>query len=392
MKQVLLFVFLLSSFAYMLSCTDNNNFMPPENNTENNTENNIVEIFPEQKNYTGEKVIVDVNSTPEKEDEKKAVVYTNPNGNIANGGIVLNCGDYLYYDVFVEDPENEYTGGAHSIFKVKSDFSEPATELFCPYFQTKGMLMIDDKLYFSSGGGGGRYIYEVDTESGEHKTLHDNFHDPGYIFADSLYYYDGFLYIEVNGSIYRMKPDQSEFEVLLEAPPELGIWLMGVENGSVFYWDNMNGNIHRLDESGDNIIIENYMGAFLNIYGRRLYYLNSIISEEDALNTVTSEIVSCDFDGLEKRTVIQFKGGENIVNMNVTDGYIYYTVNNGDGTGTYSLCEYNINGGEKRVLYSGDICYNPNIVNGKLYHYSISYGTIKLRELDLETLALKIIE
>jgi len=388
MKKILLFIMILGSLVYMLSCADDNTVIPPESGDETDV---IVEA-PEQEGYTGEKINVDGNDTPETEIEEKTVVYTNSNGNISNGGIVLDCGEYLYYDMFIEDPENEYTGGAHSIFKVKRDFSEPATEIFCPYFQTRGMLMIDDKLYFSSGGGGGRFIYEVDTVTGEHKTLNEKFPDPYFVFADSLYYYDGYLYVEENGSIYRMKPDLSEFETVLEAPMESGVWLMGVEDGNVFYWDNANNDIHRIDENGDNVIIEDYMGTLFNIHGRRIYYLNSIISMEDALNSVTSEIVSCDFDGMERRAVLQFFKGETVVNMNVTDGYIYYTVNNGDGSGTYSLCEYNINGGETRVLYSGDICYNPNVVNGKLYHYVNTYGTVQLRELDLETLTLRTIE
>lgn len=388
MKRFLFLILLVSSFMYMASCVDDNDVVAPEEKNENSIEDNI----PVQDEYSGEKVIVDVNDAEKiEEDEENVAVYTNSNGNISNGGIVLECGEYLYYDIFIEDPENEYTGGAHSIFKIKSDFSEPAAEVFCPYFQTRGMLMIDNKLYFSSGGGGGRFIYEVDTVTGDNKTLNDNFPDPGFVFADSIYYHDGFLYIECNGSIYRMKPDQSEFETLLETQEGAGVWLMGVENGSVFYWDN-NNCIHRMDENGDNIIIENYLGTFFNICGRRLYYLNSVISEEDALNSVTSEIISCDFDGMERRAVIQFTGGQSVVNMNATDGYIYYTVNNGDGSGTYSIYEYNINGGEKRIVYTGDMCYGITIVNGKLYHYTTSYGAIKLRELDLETLELRILE
>lgn len=388
MKKALFFVLLLVSCAYMFSCHSKDTVEPSV------TEPDIIapsEDNTEEEVYTGDKVTVDVNNAAEKENEK-SVVYTNSNGNISNGGIVLDCGEYLYYDMFIEDPENEYTGGAHSIFKVKSDFSEPAAEVFSPYFQTRGMLMIDDKLYFSCGGGGGRFIYEVDTATGESSTFNDCFPDSDFVFADSLYYYDGFLYTECNGSIYRMKPDKSEFETILEAPEGEGVWLMGVENGSLFYWDNTKNEMHRMDENGDNVIIKDYMGSFFNIHGRRLYYLNSIISIEDSLNGVTSEIVSCDFDGLEERAVIQFTDGQSVVNMNVTDGYIYYTVNNGDGTGTYSLCEYNINGGETRVLYNGDICYDPNVVNGKLYHYVNTYGMVQLRVLDLETLEVEMIE
>jgi len=96
MKKILLFIMILGSLVYMLSCADDNTVIPPESGDETDV---IVEA-PEQEGYTGEKINVDGNDTPETEIEEKTVVYTNSNGNISNGGIVLDCGEYLYYDMF----------------------------------------------------------------------------------------------------------------------------------------------------------------------------------------------------------------------------------------------------------------------------------------------------
>ena len=187
-----------------------------------------------------------------------------------------------------------------------------------------------------------------------------------------------------------MKPDQTEFEVLLDKPEGQGVWLMGVEDGKVFYRDDMNRTIHRMDENGDNVIIDNFIGDYFNIYGNRIYYLNEIVSDSENGEKISAEIVSCDFDGLEPRTILQLGSGEHCRSINVTDGYVYYSVMLDDGT--HKLCEYNLNGGENRVLSTGDAFYQLTLIGRKLYYMTNSYGLVGLCELDLDTLAVRTID
>ena len=92
MKKVLFFALLLVFSVYMISCTHKEDVEPSVAEPEISSPE--VDI-PEDYAYTGDKVAVDVNNGTEREAEK-SIAYTNSNGNISNGAIALDCGEYLY--------------------------------------------------------------------------------------------------------------------------------------------------------------------------------------------------------------------------------------------------------------------------------------------------------
>ncbi|MBQ9941220.1 MAG: DUF5050 domain-containing protein [Clostridia bacterium] len=380
MKKIFLFSIILVALM-LYSCVSDDNI--PQNEVVS-----VPDITPEIVQDEKEEVhyeIVDNPPVPEenKSDNKQVEYYVNSNGNLINNASALLCGDYIYYDTFVVDPTDEFMGGHHRICKIKSDFTGETETVFEPYFATIDMFMYDNKLYYSSGSGGGRHLLEFDTQTGNEILLHDNLPEDTNIFVNSIYFAHGFMIYECNGKIYRMKPDQTEFEVLLDAPEDWGVSLVGAEGENIFYYKYSDHTVHCMSSLGDNVIISDYSDDlnYINIYDRRVYYYDS----------PENRIVSCDFDGLETRTVIQFEEHQTCRRINVTDGYIYYAMlvspaSENDPAETISLYEYNLNGGETRLIISEGSIYGMSVINRKIYFFENYYDAPVFCLIDVESL------
>lgn len=294
--------------------------------------------------------------------------YTSTVNNNLNGATVLYADDFYIYNDFLEDPENEYTGGEHRIYRVRTDEKLDGSyireEIYAPYFAARNMCIYDNKLYFTSGGGGGRHLIELDLNTLESKELHDNLSGEYGYFVDSLQLVGDKLYFECNGSIYRMKPDQSEFEVLMEAQNDFSSYMLGVMDDYVFYQNHNAYQLRRIDiKTGeDTLFLEDFVDGIVNFYNGRVYYTDG------------NKLMSSDIDGIEIRTVLELEENQRFHAINISDGYVYYVINDiptgfAQKVEYQTMYEYNLNGGGKRLLREGMYFYQLIVENGKLFFY-----------------------
>ncbi|MBE6687642.1 MAG: hypothetical protein E7588_00005 [Ruminococcaceae bacterium] len=301
--------------------------------------------------------------------------YANTINNNLNGATVLYADDFYIYDTFIEVPDDEYMGGEHRVYRawlpgVDGHEEYVSEEIYAPYFAARNMCIYDNKLYFTTGGGGGRHLVELDLDTLESKNLHDNLTpDFGY-FIDFLQLVDDKLYFECNGSIYRMKTDQTEFEVLKDGENDFSSYMLGVVDNYLFYFIHNDYELRRIDlqTKQDTLVLDNYSHDFVNFYGGRIYYNNG------------RKLMSSDADGVEIRTVFELEENESFRAINISDGYVYYTVaelsessfqNSFQKETQHVVYEYNLNGGEKRHIYTGDNLYQLIVQNGYLFFYEL---------------------
>ncbi len=318
-------------------------------------------------------------------EQETATAFNSSINNILNGAMLISADDYIIFGKFEPNPEDEYIGGEYRLYRANRDFSEPQL-IYEPYFMVHNMCIYDGKLYFTSGGGGGRHMFGLDLDTLECKALHDNLSsDDGLLFIDSLQLVDGMLYFEYNGSFCRMKPDQSEFEILYDGEYNFSLSMLGVADGYIFYGNYNDDSVRRLElETGEEtVFLESFMDGCINFYDGRIYY------------TDAQRLISSDLDGIEKRTVFELDENKKFHALNICDGYVYYVATSPADSGQpQELYEYNLHGGENRLLHSGVYLYQLTAENGKLYFYEsyTDFSDNVLKELDPKTLTLKVIE
>lgn len=381
MKNIFLFVVILIMVFSFISCSEKSPITPDVMLTAEDD----APVTPSQENIQDDvPEVVLGEDTTESENVKS---YTSTVNNNLNGAEILYAGDFYIYNDFVAMPENEYTGGEYFLYRVKYDERRNDNYvpevIYAPYFAARNMCIYGNKLYFTSGGGGGRHLLELDLNTLENKELHDNLSSEFGYFVDSLQLVGDKLYFECNGSIYRMKTDQSEFEVLLDGQNDFSSYMLGVMDKYVFYQNYNDYQLRCIDtETGaDSLFKDNYIVNLVNFYDGRVYY------------TDDKKLISSDASGIETRTVFELEEDEVFHALNVADGYVYYVVTKASvdqmqGTEYQTIYEYNLNGGEKRKLYSGAFFYQLTVENGKLYFYEKypDVFTSQLKCLDPKTL------
>ncbi len=347
---------------------DQPNTSQPDNN---DTPNNNISVTP------------DINTAVNEQNAHK--IFLNDVNNNVNGSNVLFTDDSVIYIAFVEDPGDEYMGGGYGIFRANKDFTN-VQQIRQPSFPLRNMLVYDNVLYYTSGDGGARRIFTLDLETLENNTFYNDEQRSTYV--DFMQYYDGKIYFENDSYIARMNPDKSEFETLLTIEGEFSLSALAVFEDNIFYVNHNDNTLCRLDINTleNTVFMENYVPSPISFYNSRVYYTDG------------ARLVSSDIEGVEKRTVIELEENEAFSTLNVADGYIYYSYSSEQNpfnrNDEYYLCRYNLNGGDNKLIHSGDHYSQLSINNGKIYAVlnDSDLYTTELYEIDPETLQIRVIE
>jgi hypothetical protein len=248
----------------------------------------------------------------------------NTAGNIINGGIVAQQGDWIYYQN-VSDHSN--------LYKVRTDGTQ-ATKLndrFSSYINIVG-----DWIYYSNGV----YLYKIRTDGTQETKLSDRV-------IGSLSVVDDWIYFSLpfDLSLYKIHTDGTEETELSDDV----IQYFNIVDGWIYYVDSgMCINKMRTDGTGE-IKLYDYAASDINVVGDWIYFWGRGLEKIRTDGTGRTTLFNDDLDYI-----------------NVVGDWIYYTpLNDGsifkirtDGTG--------------RTQLNSDFSVNINIVGDWVYYINYS--------------------
>jgi len=283
--------------------------------------------------------------------------YGNTDGNLKNGGITAEQGDWIYYVAYNWDNHQ------CEIKRIRKDGTGRETIAECkedtPFF----LNVIDDWIYFSSETG----IYKISTDGSHLTRLADIQSTFLTVINDQAYFWefeedeDG--YYCRSGSLYRMKTDGSGITKLRDGDFSLSVtdeWIYYVEEGCL-YKIKTDGSKKTL-LSQDIWLSRHYggwlLGLDLIVSGDWLYYISISNEDRECICKVRS-------DGSDKQILAFIEHAEC---FNVVGEWIYYNEWN-----LYedSCCLYKIrtDGSEKTKILEED-CYLINIAGDWIYYFN----------------------
>jgi len=151
--------------------------------------------------------------------------------------------------------------------------------------------------------------------------------------GDWIYFsgYEGYGYGQ--NAFYRAKVDGSQREKLLDkSPTQINIY-----RGFVFFTNGWYGNLCRMKEDGNDFVDFGVWASTVNVVDGTVYYVGGDSKKEtyaNADNSHESSLYKMDMNCKNKQLL--FTESEMIVNVNISDGYIYYSIGN---TGSWSYDE-----------------------------------------------------
>jgi len=283
-----------------------------------------------------------------------AVEVGNTPGNLLNGGIAAIQGDWIYFSdeyslrrIKTDNSDEQkltddffvyhiniigdwvYYGVNHYdsnsiVYKIKSDGSDKQElALFNGWIES--IYVIDDLIYLSeSHFEYGTSVHKFKTDGSDRKEL---FRTNDYTGLRSFSVYEDWIYyFYENGPetvLQRFKTDSSEIQDIISLDSSF-YWHMIIFEGLIYYSNNINSEIYRmnLDGTEDQLFLE--VGALINIYNDWIYF-----------NDTFGGIFRSKLNGTEFQ---QLEGNNTqVYYVNVVGDWIYYYTFLEDGYGGYSV-------------------------------------------------------
>lgn len=269
-------------------------------------------------------------------------------GNISNGGLVAQSGDWIYY---------QHTNDGFKLYKMRADGSEK-TKLndnisYC-------INVVEDWIYYinNSDIDAPQCIYKMRTDGSENTKLNDSMSEDINVIGDWIYYkkYCG------NGDwkLHKLAVDGSQ-EIMLY---DRAISDFCVTNDWIYFTDYEDGWDYslckiRTDGSGKTKLI-NRNAYDINIEGDWIYYTIGGL-EDKVIRKIRT-------DGKDETKVNR----DGSFYMNVIGGWIYYS-NWNDGNKLYKIRT----DGSQNTKLTDDECVNIHIIDEWIY-YTIDFGNGEL--------------
>lgn len=269
-------------------------------------------------------------------------------GNISNGGLVAQSGDWIYY---------QHTNDGFKLYKMRADGSEK-TKLndnisYC-------INVVEDWIYYinNSDIDASQCIYKMRTDGSENTKLNDSMSEDINVIGDWIYYkkYCG------NGDwkLHKLAVDGSQ-EIMLY---DRAISDFCVTNDWIYFTDYEGGGDYslckiRTNGSGKTKLINEY-AYDINIEGDWIYYTIGGL-EDKVIRKIRT-------DGTDETKVNR----DGSFYMNVIGGWIYYS-NWNDGNKLYKIRT----DGSQNTKLTDDECVNIHIIDDWIY-YTIDFGNGEL--------------
>jgi hypothetical protein len=244
----------------------------------------------------------------------------NTAGNIHSKGIVASKGDWIYYYWF-GSKSNDPDGG---LYRIKADGTEReqiVNKSIC------NINVVGDWIYFTdvgnfllgpSAAGSGSYIYKIKTDGTGFVTLLDIFSKTGLI-TDMLVIGE-WIYYSVNPGCYnKMKTDGTEQQELTGR--HIG---KNIVDGWMYHTFSPPGEergIYKISTDGTDeqlVYAESRLGLIYEIIDGWIYYTAAERRPVTAIDRVR-------IDGTDHQEIVKVT---NLDKVNVSDGWVYYTINN----------------------------------------------------------------
>jgi hypothetical protein len=249
-------------------------------------------------------------------------IYGNTPGNLANGGIVAQQGDWIYYTI---------------ISSVSSDTTKPNGQLCKIRTDGSGEVKLNSDVSFNINVVGD-WIYYVNVQP---------------------------------GNIFKIRTDGTG-KTKLNSNESRNIYVVG---DWIYYQDDQSYLCKsRTDGTGETKLGETEGPSFFNVVGDWIYYIVPYVNNSD-----DSCIYKIRTDGTEETMILSDR--EDFLSINVVSDWIYYVIGSAHGYG--NLYKIHTDGTGKTEL-SNDKIANINVVGDWIYYvigsapsdYAQSYGDL----------------
>lgn len=250
-------------------------------------------------------------------------VYGNTNSNLANGGLAVADGDWIYFTNY---------GDFNSLYKIKTDGSgeEKIGGDYAYYLN-----YYKDWLYYCNASQNS-YIYKIKPD-GTQRTLVSESAARNLVIVDGWMYFLNIAYLEnedASMTIYKAKTDGSQLTQLL------GTTVNGfaVADNMIYYIDATTQNIYKMKTDGStNTKLSDATAVMMSVFDDHIYY----VDPRDEANTLWS--MKLDGTGTTKLS------DDKVAGFNVSDGWIYYS-NTTEEMGGFEFKKMKTDGSEVSVV------------------------------------------
>lgn len=275
-------------------------------------------------------------------------VYGNTSGNLANGGLAVGDGDWIYFTNY---------GDFNALYKIRTDGSgeEKIGGDYAYYLN-----YYENWLYYCNASENS-YIYKIKPD-GTQRTLVSESAARNLVIVDGWMYFVNIAYLEnedASMTIYKDKTDGSQLTQLLGST----VNGFAVAGNMIYYIDATTQNIYKMETDGStNTKLSDGTAVMISVLDDHIYY----VDPRDEMNTLWS--MKLDGTGTTKLS------DDKVAGFNVSDGWIYYS-NTSEEMGRFEFKKMKIDGSEVSVV-NDDSPILINVTGTTLVYLSLDISNL----------------